>query len=121
NKIALGHNMNDQAETMLMRIIRGTGLKGLKGIDYIREDGVIRPLLDIDRKDIEAYCDNNNLNPRTDESNLETIYTRNKIRLDLIPYIDEYFDCNIKEALVRMSPSLKFDNDFIEKEAERFF
>lgn len=121
NKIALGHNMNDQAETMLMRIIRGTGLKGLKGIDYIREDGVIRPLLDIDRKDIEAYCDNNNLNPRTDESNLETIYTRNKIRLDLIPYIDENFDCNIKEALVRMSSSLKFDNDFIEKEAERFF
>ena len=75
NKIAIGHNLNDQAETVLMRIMRGTGLQGLRGIEYARENGVIRPLLDIERKDIEEYCKVHNLNPRIDESNLENIYT----------------------------------------------
>ena len=84
NKIAVGHNLNDQAETILMRIMRGTGLQGLRGIEYARENGVIRPLLDIERKDIEEYCEVHNLNPRIDESNLENIYTRNKIRLEFI-------------------------------------
>src|SRR5699024_6346005 len=83
NKIAIGHNLNDQAETVLMRIMRGTGLQGLRGIEYIRENSIIRPLLDIERKDIEQYCEVHNLNPRIDESNLENIYTRNKIRLEL--------------------------------------
>ena len=75
NKIAIGHNLNDQAETILMRIMRGTGLQGLKGIDYIRDGIIIRPILDIDRKDIEEYCEEYKLNPRIDKSNLESIYT----------------------------------------------
>ena len=57
NKIAVGHNLNDQAETILMRIMRGTGLQGLKGIEYKRDDTIIRPILDIERRSIEKYCE----------------------------------------------------------------
>ena len=117
NKIAIGHNLNDQAETILMRIMRGTGLQGLKGIDYIRDGIIIRPILDIDRSDIEEYCKQYKLNPRIDESNLENIYTRNKIRLDLIPYMKENFNPNVIESIVRMGNSLRSDNDYIEHEA----
>ena len=117
NKIAIGHNLNDQAETILMRIMRGTGLQGLKGIDYIRDGIIIRPILDIDRKDIEEYCEEYKLNPRIDKSNLESIYTRNKIRLDLIPYMRDNFNSNVIESIVRMGNSLRNDNDYIENEA----
>lgn len=117
NKIAIGHNLNDQAETVLMRIMRGTGLQGLRGIEYIRENGIIRPLLDIERKDIEKYCEEHNLNPRIDESNLENIYTRNKIRLELIPYMTDNFNTNLIESIVRMSHNLRSDSDYIESEA----
>ncbi len=121
DKIAVAHNMNDQAETVLMRIMRGTGLQGLKGIDYIRDGVIIRPILDIEREEIESYCEQYNLNPRIDKTNLETIYTRNKIRLELIPYMKENFNSNVMESLVRMSRSVKLDNDFIEEEAFKKF
>ncbi|QJA09730.1 tRNA lysidine(34) synthetase TilS [Romboutsia sp. CE17] len=117
NKIAIGHNLNDQAETILMRIMRGTGLQGLKGIDYIRDGVIIRPILDIERKDIEEYCKHYKLNPRIDQSNLESIYTRNKIRLDLIPYMKDNFNSNVIESIVRMGNSLRSDNDYLENEA----
>ena len=121
NKIAIGHNLNDQAETVLMRIMRGTGLQGLRGIEYARENGIIRPLLDIERKDIEEYCELHNLNPRIDESNLENIYTRNKIRLELIPYMKDNFNSNLIESIVRMSNNLRSDSDYIESHAETEF
>ncbi|HGM3508627.1 tRNA lysidine(34) synthetase TilS [Clostridioides sp. ZZV15-6383] len=121
NKIAIGHNLNDQAETVMMRIMRGTGLTGLKGIDYIRDNCIIRPILDVERSEIEEYCEAYNLNPRIDKTNLENIYTRNKIRLDLLPYMKDNFNSNVIESIVRMSNSLKSDNDYIEKEAEAKF
>ena len=117
NKIAIGHNLNDQAETILMRIMRGTGLQGLKGIEYIRDGVIIRPILDIERSDIEKYCEQNNLNPRIDKTNLESIYTRNKIRLELIPYMKDNFNSNIIESISRMGNSLRSDNDYIENES----
>ena len=121
NKIAIAHNMNDQAETVLMRMMRGTGLQGLKGIDYIRDDIIIRPILEIERSEIEAYCEEHKLDPRIDATNLESIYTRNKIRLELIPYMKDNFNSNIIESIVRMSNSLRNDNDFIEEEAFKKF
>lgn len=121
NKIAIGHNLNDQAETVLMRIMRGTGLQGLRGIEYSRENGIIRPLLDVERKEIEDYCEVHNLNPRIDESNLENIYTRNKIRLELIPYMKDNFNTNLIESIVRMSNNLRADSDYIESDAEEKF
>ena len=65
NKIAIAHNMNDQAETVLMRMMRGTGLQGLKGIDYIRDDIIIRPILEIERSEIEAYCEEHKLDRKS--------------------------------------------------------
>ena len=121
NKIAIAHNVNDQAETVLMRMMRGTGLQGLKGIDYIRDGVIIRPILDIERSEIEAYCEEHKLNPRIDSTNLESIYTRNKIRLELIPYMKENFNSNVTESIVRMSNSLRSDSDYIEAEAESKF
>lgn len=121
NKIAIGHNRNDQAETVLMRIMRGTGLQGLRGIEYIRDNKIIRPILDIERSEIEAYCEKYELNPRIDKTNLESIYTRNKIRLELIPYMKDNFNPNVIESIVRMTNSLKSDSDYIDLEAEKSF
>lgn len=73
-KIAVAHNLDDQAETVIMRLIRGTGITGLKGMDYKRVDGVIRPLMDTSKANIVSYCDENKLNPRIDHTNLETEY-----------------------------------------------
>ena len=117
NKIAIAHNMNDQAETVLMHIMRGTGLQGLRGIEYIRDQVIIRPILDIERSEIEAYCEQYNLNPRIDKTNLDPIYTRNKIRLKLLPYMQENFNSNVIKSIVRMSNSIKEDSDYIESNA----
>jgi tRNA(Ile)-lysidine synthase len=118
DKIALAHNANDQAETMLMRIMRGTGIEGLKGIKPVREGVYIRPILFLTRKEIEKYCKENQLNPRIDSSNLQNIYNRNKIRLELIPYIQENFNKDIILSLNRLSMLITADNDFIEHESE---
>ena len=121
DKIAVAHNLDDQAETILMRMLRGTGIKGLKGMDYIRDGCVIRPLMDVQKNDILEYCKENGLSPRIDKSNLEPDYTRNKIRLNLIPYIENEFTPNLKETLSRMSNIIREDSDYLEKEAEKFF
>ena len=120
DKIAVAHNRNDQAETVLMHIIRGAGTGGLKGMDFKRGN-VIRPLLGIDRKDIEEYCRLHGLSPRTDSTNLESIYTRNKIRLDLIPYINTQFGIDIEDNLCRMSRLIRDEDEFIENEAACVF
>lgn len=114
NKIALAHNMNDNAETILMNIIRGSGTTGLTGIPVMRENRYIRPILCLTRQEIEEYCALNNLQPKIDSTNKETIYTRNKIRLELIPYIKENFNSNIIENLNKLSQIIKDEEDFLE-------
>lgn len=118
NKIAIAQNMNDQAETLLMRLTRGSGLDGLSGIDYIRDDIIIRPLLDITRKEIELFCQNNQLQPRIDKTNSKAIYTRNKIRLELIPYLKENFNSNMVYHLWKTAKILQEDRDFIQKKVD---
>ncbi|HUM55667.1 MAG TPA: tRNA lysidine(34) synthetase TilS [Bacillota bacterium] len=122
-KTAVAHNMNDQAETVLFRILRGTGTDGLSGMEYKRKDEkgmtVIRPLLDVKRTDIDEYCRSNKLDPRKDKSNEEPLYARNKIRLDLIPYIEENYNPNIKDALIRLCGIAYEDSSFINTEAEK--
>ena len=135
-RVALAHNMDDQAETVLMRILRGTGVHGLSGIQYqsrlddallrvaagINDEelrskakeldiSIIRPLLDVSRAEVEAYCTENQLQPRIDHTNAETDYTRNKIRLELLPAIEKDFNPNIKEALVRLAANASEDDD----------
>ena len=123
-KIAVAQNADDQAETVLFRLLRGTGTDGLAGIAYRRKEQnieVIRPLLDTRRKDIEAYCREQNLNPRIDHTNLQPIYTRNKIRLELIPYLEEHFNNNIMETLGRLSCIASEDKEYLWQSAENAY
>ncbi|WP_392486005.1 tRNA lysidine(34) synthetase TilS [Haloimpatiens sp. FM7315] len=117
-KIAVAHNANDQAETVMMRLMRGTGLKGLKGIRPVRDKIFVRPLISVNRKEIEKYCEDNSLEPRIDKTNLENIYSRNKIRLELLPYIEKNFNEDIINTLNRFSCMISKDNDYIEKMAD---
>lgn len=112
-KIAVAHNRQDQAETLLMRMARGTGTEGLCGIEYIRDGEIIRPLLTCNRDEIEKYCEEMKLAPKIDHTNLEPIYTRNIVRLKLIPYINEVMGCNIVDSLSALSDIAKEDKDFI--------
>lgn len=121
NKTATAHNKDDNAETVLMRIIRGTGTDGLKGIAYVRDDGVIRPVLNIPRADIEEYCRGNNLTFCTDATNSDNDYTRNKIRNQLLPFIEENFNPNIKDSLCRLSDNATEDADFLNGYAKRLY
>lgn len=113
-KIAVAHNRNDQAETVMMHIIRGTGIAGLVGMEY-RRGAVIRPLLNVYRKEIEQYCEEAGLLPRTDSSNLERDFARNRVRLDLFPYINENFGADITEGLCRLSSHASDDNSYLEQ------
>ena len=117
-KIALGHNMNDQAETVLMHILRGTGSTGLSGILPIRENRFIRPLINVTRDEIHTYLKQKNTLFIMDSSNLEKKYLRNKIRLELIPVLLEY-----QPGLIRHLGELAFlcrqENQFMEEEARK--
>ena len=119
-KIAVAHNKNDQAETLLMRFFRGTGIDGLKGMEYISGD-IIRPILGIDRQEIERYLAERNIETRLDRTNLEPIYSRNRIRLELIPYIEKYYNPNIIDALWRTSMIAAIDSHFLEEYSENTF
>lgn len=120
SKIAVAHNKNDQAETLLMRFFRGTGIEGLKGMDY-KNKNIIRPLLDISREEIEKYCSSNNIETRTDWTNLEPIYGRNKIRLEVIPYITKNYNEGIIDTLARTSKLMKLDSEYILDNAKKIF
>ena len=121
DKIALAHNANDQAETVLMRIMRGTGMEGLIGIKPVRDKIFVRPLINVKREEIEKYCLENNLEPRIDKSNMEKIYNRNKIRLELIPYIKVNFNEDIISTINRLSSTINKDNQYLEEIANKKF
>ena len=116
NKIAIAHNKNDKVETIIMHLLRGSGLSGLKGIEPIREN-VIRPLIECERKEIEKYCDKNKLEPRIDKTNFENDYTRNKIRNIVIPYIEKELNPNVIETIDRLSEVVKKEDRYLEKVA----
>lgn len=111
NYIAVAHNLNDNVETVLLNEIRGCGLKGLTGMDF-KFNYIIRPLLTIEKKDILVYNNELEINPCIDKTNEEEIYLRNKIRLSLIPYLQE-LNPNFITNISRMRLILKEDNDFI--------
>ena len=115
NKIATAHNANDRAETVILNILRGSGISGLKGIEAMRDNKYIRPLILTNREKIEKYCEENNLNPRIDESNLESIYSRNKVRNIVIPYIKKEFNQNIIQTINRLSDVATDENEYLQK------
>ena len=116
NKIAIAHNSNDNAETVIMNLLRGSAISGLKGIEPKREEKYIRPLIDCERSQIEKYCEENNLNPRIDESNFENEYTRNKIRNICIPYIKKEFNPNIINTIKRLSETVSEEENYMQEQ-----
>ena len=121
NKIATAHNNNDKVETIIMNILRGSGISGLKGLDPIRENKFIKPLIEVSREEIENYCEENKLNPRIDKSNSENIYTRNKVRNTVIPYIKKEFNPNILKTINRLSEVATEEDDYLNKVTESTF
>ena len=117
NKIAIAHNKNDNAETVIMNILRGSGIAGLSGIEP-KQGKYIRPLIEVPREDIENFAEENKLNPRHDESNDENEFTRNKIRNIVIPYIKKEFNPNIVNTLDRLSKIAREEENFINSEVE---
>ena len=101
-----------------MNIIRGSGTSGLKGIEPIRDNKFIRPIIECERSEIEEYCKNYQLEPRIDKSNFENVYTRNKIRNILIPSIKEEFNPNIINALNKLANVAREESNYIQSIAE---
>lgn len=111
-KIVVAHNQDDNVETILLNILRGCGLNGLLGMPYVT-DKIIRPLIDIEKKDILEYNNLKQINPCIDKTNFEDIYLRNKIRLNLIPEIRKNYNSNISSNIIRMRNILSQDEDFL--------
>lgn len=121
NKIATAHNSNDRAETVILNILRGSGLSGLKGIEAMRDEKYIRPLINTNREEIEKYCRENKLNPKYDESNKENIYSRNKVRNTVIPYIQREFNQNIIQTINRLSEVATEENKYLQEVTKHEF
>jgi len=120
NKIALGHNADDQVETVLMRFLRGTGLEGLMGIPPVRGK-IIRPLIECSREDIEEYCKEKKIKYRLDSSNKKVIYFRNKIRLELLPLLSQGYNKNIKDIMLRLRSIISEVSVYLNQETELLF
>jgi len=114
SRIAVAHNFNDRAETILFNISRGCGLDGLKGIPYTR-DNIIRPLLDIKKLELNEICRENDIEYRTDMSNFDESYKRNKIRHSVISYLNDNLDTDIEKRLIDLANISLIDNDFLGK------
>ncbi len=115
NKIAIAHNMNDNVETIIMNVMRGSGTSGLKGIEA-KSGKYIRPLIEIKRDEIEEYT--KEFEPRHDESNDENEFTRNKIRNIVIPYIKREFNSNILDTITRLSMISKEESRYLEEQTK---
>lgn len=120
NKIALAHNSNDNVETILLNLIRGSGNKGLCGMDY-KFRNIIRPLIEITKEENNEYCRLNSVKYYIDKSNFEDIYTRNKVRNNLIPLIKENYNPNFEKSILRLSSLAKEDEMFFEEYIDKLY
>ncbi len=127
NQVAVGHTSDDHIETVLMHLIRGTGTKGLRGLQPISQwqspDNnltIVRPLLQVSREETAGYCDNHKLMPRIDASNLSLSPLRNRIRQQLLPLLQSY-NPRVAEALLRTARIASDDLDFLNKESTRLW
>jgi tRNA(Ile)-lysidine synthase len=119
DRIALGHHQGDQAETVLMNVIRGAGLAGIAGIPPVRNEGtLIRPLIDCSRREIVDYLAGEGLSFVDDGSNTDERFLRNRIRASLMPELEKRYNPAIREALCRLANVFRVDNDYITREAQ---
>jgi len=119
HKIALGHHADDQAETILMRLLRGASLQGLTGIPPVRDGIIIRPMLAVTRGEIEAYLQGRNISYIRDTSAAEQHYLRNKIRHSLLPLLQKEYNPQIVGVLTGMADTLRQDSDMLEDIVEQ--
>ena len=113
-KVVLGHHMDDQAETVLMRLMRGSGSTGLRGMVALREGIFLRPMLNITRAEIKAYAEANGISFREDETNADWRFLRNRVRGDLLPALRQY-NPNIVQTLHRVATVLQGEDGFVEE------
>jgi tRNA(Ile)-lysidine synthase len=125
NAVAVGHTLDDNIETILMHLIRGTGTRGLHGLSPVTQWHstknslmIIRPLLDISRRETQQYCRDNELEIRTDTTNTSLSLFRNRVRLELRPLLETY-NPQINEALLRMANIAGDDITYLDKEGKR--
>jgi tRNA(Ile)-lysidine synthase len=111
--IATGHHRDDQAETILLNLVRGSGGRGL-GAMRPRQGDVVRPLLCLTRIEIETYCQERQLNPRIDNSNTDVEFRRNRVRHELTPLLRQRFNPGLTDALCRTAEILSDEQDFLQ-------
>ncbi len=117
SRVALGHHAGDQAETILLHLLRGSGPGGLGGMSPVRDGFYIRPLLTVSREDIESYCRHHNLPTRRDSSNFQVKYLRNRVRLELIPLLEKNYNPGLEETLNRLGEICREENEYLDKHA----
>jgi len=113
-KIAVGHQQDDNAESTLMFLIRGSGARGAGGIPPARENRIVRPLIDLKREDIRGYLAANGLDCISDATNQERVFLRNRIRLQLLPALAKDYNPRIREALARFARVTRAEDDWLE-------
>lgn len=118
--VAIGHNLDDNTETVLMNLFRGAGALGLSGMASCA-GAIIRPLLSFSREQIIEYLGRNNLEYRVDSSNLKTAYTRNRVRLEVLPGVREIFGENVGRNISRAAGILSEQQEYLREQAERAF
>jgi tRNA(Ile)-lysidine synthase len=114
-KVATGHTLTDQAETLLMRLMRGSGLRGLAGIFPVKDDVIVRPLLQVEREDVEAFLRERKIEFRVDESNFDRRFLRNRIRLELLPYLKRNFEPAIVQHLGRIAAIIREEDRVLDE------
>lgn len=115
SKIALAHQADDQAETILINFLRGAGITGLRGILPVREGLYIRPLLATRRHEIERYCSDMDLPFRQDSSNVKPVYARNRVRLELIPFLEKEYNPGFVSTLLRLGEICRDEDSYLEE------
>jgi tRNA(Ile)-lysidine synthase len=118
NKVALGHNLNDQAETVIINFLRGSGMRGLKGMLPVRDDFYIRPLIEITGQEISSFLVNEDIESVNDSTNVSELFLRNRIRSYLIPELTKKYNPKLVEAIGQMTGILRHEDDFIRGSVE---
>ncbi|HAS73810.1 MAG TPA: tRNA lysidine(34) synthetase TilS, partial [Clostridiales bacterium UBA8960] len=121
HKIAVAQNRNDVLETFFINLLRGSGIDGLSSIDYKRDGVIIRPLLDIERSEIDQYCLDNGLIPRYDHTNDENDYLRNKVRNVLLPDLRENYNPSLDDAVMKTVNIMRCEKSFWHDQNEKRF
>ena len=120
-KIAVAHTADDQAEEILLRLIRGTARKGLSGMKTIRDGRIIRPFLGLPKSRLLEYLGGNSIQFLLDSSNTENLYLRNRIRNDLLPYLADHYNPDIRQTLLRTANILQDEEELLENITETIF